>query len=362
MRLILEITSGPREGEKIELEPGQIVRVGRALGKADFATQDKFMSGAHFAVECGSQSCGIKDLGSRNGTLLNGEKLSAAVLHDGDKIFAGQSDFVVRVEVGEASRPTSTPQQSANANAFAPPQSARPEEMAARRGDSLPTFEVPQPKAKSSASAKADPGTVPFKGSAFESAPPTTDQLRVQKVLDAASASTPKGRLLQILREQPEPLFALVDALQEPKLLELLRGSSDEHQPLYEGGAHAPEKIPYLVRLSAESKLLESLVNHGWGKNWGVYLTCDAPLDELRNYFRQSLMVKAGALEFFFRFYEPRFLRDTLRASPHAEASKFFGPASSYLVEAEKPEILLQFTKTSREVELRERLLLLPGT
>jgi hypothetical protein len=181
--------------------------------------------------------------------------------------------------------------------------------------------------------------------------------------METVAASTPKGRLLQILREQPEPLFVLLDAIHEPHVIELLHGAHEELQPLYEGGRHAPEKIPYLARLSAQSQLLEALINEGWGKNWGVFLTCSAPLAELRRYFRQELMVKTqDGREFFFRFYEPRFLRDALRSSSYADSAKFFGPVTSYLIEAEKPEILLQCTRARQSVEIRERLLLLPGT
>jgi len=39
------------------------------------------------------------------------------------------------------------------------------------------------------------------------------------------------------------------------------------------------------VRLPKESTLLETLVRQGWGKNWGVYLTSDQSLEELRKHF-----------------------------------------------------------------------------
>lgn len=402
MRVILEVVSGPHAGKKIELEEGQTVRVGRT-DKADFPTRDTYMSGLHFAVECVAGVGRVKDLGSRNGTLLNGDDLSAAVLNDGDEIFAGQTNFVVRLQKSAppSSSParTTVPQQAttvpdvlplrtnaeqppppeedstrepspkpARVNVNAPVQTPPPPPASPRAAfqESPPLRSLPTDRGGRGGMARSDHVSASPRSDAVERSPETvglTPEGRVQKILETVAASTPKGRLLQILREQPAPLYALLDAVHDPQVLELLHGAREELQPLYEGGQHAPEKIPYLVRLPAQSRLTEAFVNQGWGKNWGVYLTCAAPLAELRGYFRQSLMVKTqDGREFFFRFYEPRFLRDILRSSSHADSAKFFGPAGSYLIEAEKPEILLQCTRTRQGVEIRERLLLLPGT
>jgi pSer/pThr/pTyr-binding forkhead associated (FHA) protein len=56
------------------------------------------MSGQHFAVEYGRKSCRLRDLNSRNGTKLNGEPITDMVLKGGDQIYAGRTDFVVRIE------------------------------------------------------------------------------------------------------------------------------------------------------------------------------------------------------------------------------------------------------------------------
>lgn len=400
MRVILEVVSGPHAGKKFELEEGQTVRVGRT-DKADFPTRDTYMSGLHFAVECVGGVGRVKDLDSRNGTLLNGDDLSAAVLNDGDEIFAGQTNFLVRLQTGAPSMSparTTVPQQAATVpdvmplrtkaeqqpsplppeedstrepspkparvNVNAPVQPPQPQTVALK--ESPPARGLPTDRGRRGGMARSDEGSASSQSKAVDpslEAAGLTPEGRVQKILETVAASTPKGRLLQILREQPAPLYALLDAVHDPQALELLHGAREELRPLYEGGQHAPEKIPYLVSLPAQSRLTEALVNQGWGKNWGVYLTCAAPLAELRNYFRQSLMVKTqDGREFFFRFYEPRFLRDILRSSSSADSAKFFGPVSSYLVEAEKPEILLQCTKTRQGVEIRERLLLLAGT
>ena len=96
--MILDILSGALAGTSIRVSSGQSVRFGRS-SKADRALPDDVsMSGVHFGVECGESMGLIRDLNSRNGTLLNGARVGSAVLTDGDEIVAGQTRFRVRFE------------------------------------------------------------------------------------------------------------------------------------------------------------------------------------------------------------------------------------------------------------------------
>ncbi len=77
MGVLLEIKAGPFAGKKIAVVTGQTVTFGRAAGRAEFALpHDTFMSGVHFAVECGASGCRVQDRKSSNGTFLNGAKHS----------------------------------------------------------------------------------------------------------------------------------------------------------------------------------------------------------------------------------------------------------------------------------------------
>ncbi len=99
MRVILEVLSGPDAGRKTLLGAGQVLQVGRT-DRADLSfPQDGHMSGLHLALETDDLACYVKDLGSSNGTLLNGQPLTVrAILHDGDKLRAGNTTFLVRTE------------------------------------------------------------------------------------------------------------------------------------------------------------------------------------------------------------------------------------------------------------------------
>ena len=151
--------------------------------------------------------------------------------------------------------------------------------------------------------------------------------------------------------------MALVDAVRDARVLDLLRGAKEENQSLYRRDRNAAI-APYLVRLPPRSKLLKQMIQLGWGHGWGVYLSCPLSLPDLREYFRTSLMLSMpDGTELFSRFYDPVFFRGFLEGCTAAEAEKFFGPITSYFIEDERPEILLQFTRSKTGAEKRGHFL-----
>jgi hypothetical protein len=103
--MTLEVSSGPAAGRLIEVAAGVVVEIGRqtqALG-------DRHLSARHFAVACDGQQCRIRDLGSTNGTFVNGRQISEATLADGDRVGAGQSTFLVRLRRVEPAGPAGPP-------------------------------------------------------------------------------------------------------------------------------------------------------------------------------------------------------------------------------------------------------------
>jgi hypothetical protein len=95
MVISLSIRSGPDIGKRIRLAVGETVCVGRGE-LADFSMPyDLNMSSKHFQIEFGTDGLRLKDLRSTNGTYLNGDLTSEAVLYDGDEIVAGETVFSV---------------------------------------------------------------------------------------------------------------------------------------------------------------------------------------------------------------------------------------------------------------------------
>jgi len=80
------------------LGAGQKIRVGRRAASVDMTVhQDAKMSGQHFQLECDGRYCRLEDLGSRNGTFVNGRRVARTVIRDGDQILAGATIFHVAI-------------------------------------------------------------------------------------------------------------------------------------------------------------------------------------------------------------------------------------------------------------------------
>lgn len=148
------------------------------------------------------------------------------------------------------------------------------------------------------------------------------------------------------LSAEEGPLFAILDAAREPEVLDGIEGCDAEHASLYEGepAEDLAEVAPYLVRLPAGSAFLSAIVSKGWGRSWGIFLTCDRPFEDVRRHLRHFLKAEfEGQGVVLFRFYDPRVLRVFLPTCTPAQAKEVFGPVSSFLAEGRRGETLLRF-------------------
>ena len=75
--------------------PGTLKTLGRAP-RADFVVDAALVSRVHcrFTLKDG-EPLQLEDLGSTNGTFVNGQKVSKTTLNDGDKLKIGRVEFVV---------------------------------------------------------------------------------------------------------------------------------------------------------------------------------------------------------------------------------------------------------------------------
>ncbi|MBK6520488.1 MAG: DUF4123 domain-containing protein [Polyangiaceae bacterium] len=148
--------------------------------------------------------------------------------------------------------------------------------------------------------------------------------------------SDEKRRALEAL-SSAEPLFAVLDAARDPRILQLLRESVHEAPSLYDGvqGDALASVAPYVVALPHASRLLQQLVLEGWGKRWGVFLSSRAPLAEVRRHLRRFLLVADDVTgrRLYFRFYDPTALRTFLSCATTRQASAFFMNIDRLLVE-----------------------------
>jgi len=311
MRLLLEIRSGPNAGTQIPLTPGQPLRIGRT-NKAEHAfLNDARMSGVHCAFECDARGCRVRDLNSSNGTFLNGARIKESSLTNGDEIRAGNTVIVFRIVAQESLAP-------------APPQEKPPSPPPAPLMD--------EPAAPRLTFTDATPAAAPI-SALWPAAKPL-------------APAVPQLHLPDLLRKDFQPLYALLDASREPSVLKVILESKEEYQSLYEGaqGAQLAHFAPYLIRIPPKSALVDTLVKQAWSKSWGVFLTCDKPLKDLRTHFRHFLTVKLpDGQQVYFRYYDPRVLRLFLPTCLPEETTQFFGPVKHFLIESEDPTLALHF-------------------
>lgn len=80
------------------LLPGTLKTMGRAPG-VDFVVDAALVSRVHCRLTLKPDNeLELEDLGSTNGTFLNGKKVTKALLSDGDKLTVGRVEFVVKAE------------------------------------------------------------------------------------------------------------------------------------------------------------------------------------------------------------------------------------------------------------------------
>jgi len=144
--------------------------------------------------------------------------------------------------------------------------------------------------------------------------------------------------------------FAVLDGASIPDLVPKLQEQRPEYECLYRGelAPDLAECAPYLVQLEPASDFTNWILEHGWGKNWGIFATAAADLHAMRRHFRTFLIVHdEEGKPLYFRFYDPRVLRVYLPTCNAEEALKMFGSIIYYTLEHETPNAVLQFHRES---------------
>ena len=91
---ILETNEQSGEPLTFRLPPGSVKTVGRSTG-AEFIVEAALVSRLHCQLTATDDSVQVKDLRSTNGTFVNGKRVTAAELKEGDKLSIGRVDLIV---------------------------------------------------------------------------------------------------------------------------------------------------------------------------------------------------------------------------------------------------------------------------
>jgi hypothetical protein len=98
LRCTLTVISGPDRGKKLTIQKPRIV-VGRNSG--DFPLTDEEISTEHCAFEISGVTCTVKDLDSRNGTYVEGEKIARRQLNTVGEVLVGGTTLLFTMTLDE---------------------------------------------------------------------------------------------------------------------------------------------------------------------------------------------------------------------------------------------------------------------
>ena len=94
MAFQLNIATGSQAGKVIEVPPDAPISIGRTRAMMLFP-DDPTMSGLHFEVLCNGETVALQNFSQTNGTYVNGARVEKVLLHTGDVILAGGTQFTL---------------------------------------------------------------------------------------------------------------------------------------------------------------------------------------------------------------------------------------------------------------------------
>jgi pSer/pThr/pTyr-binding forkhead associated (FHA) protein len=100
---VLRFISGKYQGGEFPIVPEKQIVVGRS-SDLDMVLVEDMVSRKHARIAMQQDQIWIEDLGSTNGTFVNGEKIKRARLKEGDRVLIGTS--ILKVIAGDATAPT----------------------------------------------------------------------------------------------------------------------------------------------------------------------------------------------------------------------------------------------------------------
>ncbi|MGH9967084.1 MAG: protein kinase domain-containing protein [Pyrinomonadaceae bacterium] len=115
MQVNLRVLAGPYKGRIFAFNQHDTFLIGRTNDAHMCLPDDRFFSRNHCLLEIDPPRCFLRDLGSTNGTFVNGRRVAEAFLRHGDQIQGGETVLLVEVAVDQSSDGN-----AANANVSAP--------------------------------------------------------------------------------------------------------------------------------------------------------------------------------------------------------------------------------------------------
>jgi pSer/pThr/pTyr-binding forkhead associated (FHA) protein len=91
---ILEADGPEPDRVRFRMPEGSVKTIGRSNG-AEFIVNAELVSRLHCQLSASAGGLRVKDLGSTNGTYVNGKRVAASELQDGDRLAVGRVELIV---------------------------------------------------------------------------------------------------------------------------------------------------------------------------------------------------------------------------------------------------------------------------
>lgn len=109
MRVTLRVIAGPQTGRIFTFDQHETFMIGRSEDAHFCLPHDRFFSRHHCILEIAPPQTFLRDLGSTNGTFVNGIRVETAHLRNGDRIQGGETVLEVEVSADQADIHSSVP-------------------------------------------------------------------------------------------------------------------------------------------------------------------------------------------------------------------------------------------------------------
>ncbi|HQU83354.1 MAG TPA: FHA domain-containing serine/threonine-protein kinase [Pyrinomonadaceae bacterium] len=110
MRVTLRVVAGPQTGRVFTFDQHDTFMIGRSEDAHFCLPHDRFFSRHHCILEIVPPQAFLRDLGSTNGTFVNGIRVETAHLKNGDRIQGGETVLEVEVTADQSDIHSSIPQ------------------------------------------------------------------------------------------------------------------------------------------------------------------------------------------------------------------------------------------------------------
>jgi serine/threonine-protein kinase len=109
MRVTLRVLAGPYNGQEFVFDQHDTFLIGRSENAHLYLPEDRFFSRHHCLLEIAPPRCFLRDLGSTNGTFVNGERVQEIFLKSGDRVQGGQTVLEVDVQIEQSTSGAEAP-------------------------------------------------------------------------------------------------------------------------------------------------------------------------------------------------------------------------------------------------------------